>query len=37
MRSFAYDALLGRVVFVRRLLEDTYSGLCPRLVAERRS
>jgi hypothetical protein len=37
MRSFTYGALLGRVVFVRGLLEDTYAGRRPGLVAERRS
>jgi hypothetical protein len=37
MRSFIHDALPGRVVFVRGLLEDTYTSRRPGLVAERRS
>ena len=37
MRSFTYDALLGRVVFVRGLLENTYAGRRPGLMAERRT
>jgi 2,4-dienoyl-CoA reductase-like NADH-dependent reductase (Old Yellow Enzyme family) len=36
MRSFIHDALPGRLLFVRGLLEENYAGRRPGLAAERR-